>query len=103
MIPISVSDVIKVLDEVPIWKAMVGLPKRIAELERKVTALETAAGAKASVPTGKECPICGATMRVVKETADPDFAFAGVKVHQMVCGGCGEQTTRTFEPGKGYR
>jgi hypothetical protein len=103
MIPISVQDVIKLLDEIPIWKAVAGLPKRIAELERKVAALETAAGAKAAAPTGKECPICGATMRVVKETDDPHFDFAGVKVLQMECGECGGQTTRTFEPGKGYR
>ena len=103
MIPFSVSDAIKLLDEIPIWKAVTGLPKRVAELERKVQALETAASAKAAAPTGKECPICGATMKVVKETPDLHFAFAGVKTHQMVCGECGEQTTRTFEPGKGYR
>jgi hypothetical protein len=102
MIPISVSDVIKLLDEVPIWKAVVGLPKRIAELERKVTALETAASAKAAAPTGKECPICGATMKVVRETSHHEFGTFGVMVHQMVCGECGQQTTRNFEPGKGY-
>jgi hypothetical protein len=79
MIPISVSDVIKLLEEVPIWKAVVGLPKRIAELERKVEALETAAGAKAAPLTGKECPICGATMKVVKET--PHHTFGKIWRH----------------------
>jgi hypothetical protein len=102
MIPISVSDVIKLLDEIPIWKAVAGLPKRIAELERKVAALETTASAKAAAPTGKECPICGAAMKVVKETGHPQFGFAGVKSHHMVCGECGGQTVRSYEPGKGY-
>ena len=81
---------------------MAGLPKRIAELERKVAALETTASAKAAAPTGKECPICGATMKVVSEAGHPTFAFAGVKVHQMRCGECGSETRRNFEPGKGY-
>jgi hypothetical protein len=103
MIPLSVSDAIKLLDEIPIWKAVVGLPKRVADLERKVAALETVSLAAAAKPTGKECPICGATMKVIKETPDPDFAIAGMKVHEMRCDECGEQTTRTFEPSKGYR
>jgi transposase len=98
-----VSDAIKLLDEIPIWKAVAGLPKRVAELERKLAALESAASDIAAKPTGKECPICGATMKVVKETPHPDFAFAGMKVHRMRCGECGEETNRDFEPGKGYR
>jgi hypothetical protein len=102
MIPISVSDVIKLLDEIPIWKAVAGLPKRIAELERKVAALETTASAKAAAPTGKECPLCGATMKVVSEYPDPQFGFGSLMFHQMVCGECGGQTTRAFQPGKGY-
>jgi hypothetical protein len=102
MIPVSVSDVIKLLDEIPIWKAVAGMPKRVAELERKVAALETAASVKGAALTGKECPICGATMKVVKEVVEPGFEAATIKVHQMVCNECGEKTTRHFQPGKGY-
>jgi hypothetical protein len=57
------------------------LPKRVAELERKVAALETTASAKAAAPTGKECPICGATMKVGKETPHHEFGTFGVRVH----------------------
>jgi hypothetical protein len=32
---------IKLLEQIPIWKSLVGLPKRIAELEQRVAALET--------------------------------------------------------------
>jgi hypothetical protein len=58
--------------------------------------------AKLSAPTGKECPNCGVTMNVVKETADPHLGFGGLMSHQMVCNSCGRQTTRAFQPGKGY-
>jgi hypothetical protein len=39
MIPVSVSDILKLLDQIPIWKAVSGLPKRIAEIERRLEAL----------------------------------------------------------------
>jgi len=106
MIPFSVSDLIKLLDEVPIWRAVAGLPKRLAELERKVTELEAAIKAKSAtpvIPEGRICPICGSEMKVTSETAHPTFHFAGVKVHHMECTSCGNQTQRQYTPGKGYR
>ena len=102
MIPLSVSDVLKLLDEIPIWKAVARLPKRVAELERKVQQLETAASAKPSLPVGRECPICGAAMKVAAELAHPQFGFSGTKVHKMECPECGHKTERDFQPGKGY-
>jgi hypothetical protein len=80
----------------------VGLPKRVAELERKVQALEAASAAKAAAPAGKECPICGATMKVLGEFPHPTFDFAGHKIHQMKCEQCGHESQRDFTPGKGY-
>jgi endogenous inhibitor of DNA gyrase (YacG/DUF329 family) len=51
-------------------------------------------------PPGRECPICGATMKVLSESEHPTFGFAGVKVHNMECPECGNKTTRDFNPGK---
>lgn len=105
MIPFSVSDILKILDDIPIWKAVSKLPARVAELERKVQALEEALASSASKGArhaGRECPICDATMKVKAEHAHPEFAFAGVKVHEMECPECGNKTTRDFTPGKGY-
>lgn len=102
---ISVSDILKLLDQIPIWKVVAGLPRRVAELERAVGELQekfaTASSPKA--PSGKECPICGATMKVLSEWPHPNFGFAGRKIHALECSECGNKTNRDFEPGKGYR
>lgn len=106
MIPFSVSDLIKLLDELPIWRAVAGLPKRLAELERKVTELEAAVTSKPAtpaIPEGRICPICGSEMKVLSEHAHPTFDFAGVKVHHMKCVSCGNEAHRDYNPGKGYR
>jgi hypothetical protein len=99
MIPITVSDMLKILEQIPGWKAVAGLPKRVAELERRVQELETQ---KPHVPPGRECPICGAVMDVIDELPHPHFGSMGVKVHSMRCPHCEHKTSRDFEPGKGY-
>jgi hypothetical protein len=107
MIGISVGDLLKVLDQIPIWKAVSGLPKRIAELERRIDALESERladkRAASQVPSARICPICSATMKVISETAHPQFDFAGVKIHNMRCDECGQTASRDFRPGTGYR
>jgi endogenous inhibitor of DNA gyrase (YacG/DUF329 family) len=105
MIPFSVSDILKILNDIPIWKAVAGLPRRVAELERAVCELQekSASISARKAPMGRECPICGATMKVLSEVEHPRFGFAGRKVHNMECPECGNKTSRDFEPGKGYR
>ncbi len=102
LVPISVSDILKILDQIPIWKAVANLPRRVAELETKVAALEAIAGRAPPALTGRECAICGTPMRVTSETPDPTFGALGVKTHHMECAECGATTDRQFEPGKGY-
>jgi hypothetical protein len=105
LIPVSVSDLLKILDQIPIWKSLASLPRRLQALETRVAELE----AKASLPIAppidpaKACPMCGAEMKIVAETDHPTFHFAGVKVHQMSCPSCDYKVTRDFSPGKGYR
>jgi len=101
---ISVSDILKLLDQIPIWKAVSGLPRRVSELEKKVAELEGKIGdSTPGFQSGRECPICGASMKVLGEFPHPQFAFAGRKVHDMECPECGHKTRRDFDPGKGYR
>jgi hypothetical protein len=80
------------------------LPARVAALERAVGELQEKSGSPGSLkaPPGRECPICGATMKVSSELEHPTFGFAGVKVHNMECPECENKTTRDFDPGKGY-
>lgn len=64
MIPFSVSDIIKLLEQIPIWKQLKAIPQELEQLRRRVDALE----AKLASPPapGKECPACGArTLRVI--------------------------------------
>jgi hypothetical protein len=100
---VSVSDILKILDQIPGWKAVAGLPKRVAELEARVKALEGAGAGKPAVPNPKECAMCGATMRVNREEPHVHFGDMGVKTHLMVCDDCGHQTELMFTPGKGYK
>lgn len=106
MIPISVSDILKILDDIPIWKNIVVLPRRLAALEERIAALESA---KLALPPArvidpaKACPMCGTEMKVTAEHGHSTFAFAGVKVHQMTCPDCGYKASRDFTPGKGYK
>jgi len=106
MIPVSVSDMLKLLDQIPIWKAVSGLPKRVAKLERKVADLQEKSAGTIASPTresGRECPICGATMKVTLETPHRHFGFSSLKIHHMECPECRHKTTRTFRPGAGYQ
>ena len=77
------------------------LPKRLAELEARVAALEKGGPAR-SGPRPTECPRCGATMTFQSEHPHPHFAFAGVKVHKLHCDGCGFETTKDWRQDKGY-
>lgn len=101
---ISVSDIIKLLEQIPIWKTLRDTPKKIQDLEARMAALETAASAQRAlpkIPAAKACPMCGAEMKVTAERPHPSFAFAGVKLHDMACS-CGHKTERLFDPSKGY-
>jgi len=102
---IAVSDVIKLLDQIPIWKALRELPKRVTELEARVKVLEESATQRqiAAAPNALACPLCGTIMKVTRESPHHEFAFAGIKVHTVECPNCGHKTDRDFRPGKGYK
>jgi hypothetical protein len=105
MIPVSVSDILKLLDQIPIWKAVSGLPKRIAEIERRLEALENQAMLKTGPqkpPLAMICPICGGTMKVTEENPHPLLGVTGLKILSMTCEACGNKTERDFDPATGY-
>lgn len=102
MLPVSVSDILKILDKIPLWKSLAGLPKRVADLESRLKTLEEGRGA-ASGPGADQCPTCRAVMTCVAETDDPIFGRFGVKKHVFRCDGCGAERTRRWDPTSGYR
>jgi hypothetical protein len=98
MVPVSVSDILKILDKIPIWN----LPRRVSKLEKQVAELLDKAANAPSTPNGRECPMCGVIMKVLGEYNDPRFGFAGRRIHNMECPECRNKTDRMFQPGKGY-
>lgn len=96
MIGVSVSDILKVLDQVPGWKAVMGLPKRVKELEERVAALEARPAAKPA----EACPLCDAAMKVTAVDEDPIFGVFGQQRHTLTCVGCGHSEERKVDLAK---
>ncbi len=86
---LTVSDMLKILDNVPVWKTLVTLPRRVEALEKRLAALE----AKPAAPDWKTCARCGGAMAVTAEKPDPVFGDAGKKIFDLRCGACGHATT----------
>lgn len=91
--PLSVSDMLKLLEAVPGWKTLTTLPKRIAELEARVAVLEGR-----PTRTSAACPICGEAMKVTAVKPDHTFGEMGVQRHSLSCDACGHQEERQVDP-----
>ena len=81
----------KILDQIPIWKTLSGLPKRLADMEERVMLLESQHQVPPAVP-GEPCASCGArslrrTSRI-KATSGP-FAVFGRFNEVWTCSSCG--------------
>jgi hypothetical protein len=98
MIGVSVSDILKILDQVPVWKTLTALPKRLRDLEERMAALEATPPKKA----GEPCPLCDEPMKVTAVEEDPIFGVMGMKVHTLTCTGaeCSHTETRQIDPKK---
>jgi Zn ribbon nucleic-acid-binding protein len=103
MIPFSISDLIKLLEHVPGWKAVKALPERLTELEKRVAELEERDGDAAKPTAGLQCPLCEGAMKVVAERPHEHFDFAGVKTRSVECSACGHRSERNWSPKDGYR
>lgn len=93
---IGLSDITKLLEQWPTWKSLMTLPARVAVLEARIAALEAGNPAPGQMP----CTICGATLRVTAEAPHPQMGVFGLKVLTLHCDGCGQDTTRDFDPSK---
>lgn len=103
MIGISVSDILKILDQIPIWKSLREIPKRMEALEQRIQQLERGAIAPPKAPMkGRECSSCGEEMKLVSERDDPTLGPVGIKLHKLKCPSCGFDSDRQYSPGQGY-
>ena len=94
---ISVSDILKILDKIPIWKELSKLPKKVEELENRVAMLEKALQNNSA----NVCPSCGAqTFRVIKSEPHPMVGQLGIVNRTYECSQCGFKETHTVDPSK---
>ena len=79
------------LDRIPLWKRLTGMPDRVQALEQRIAALE----AQLSGKTGPACPICNAPgFKRVSSKADPAFGALGVMLDSYACASCGHTEDR---------
>jgi hypothetical protein len=92
---ISASDIVKLLDQIPVWKSLKALPARLAALEARVAALE-------NTPPQPEhllrCEICGKPAKVTNVRPHEVFDFAGRKVRTVTCE-AGHEIEYDWQPG----
>ncbi|MBK3745915.1 hypothetical protein G3A39_42975 [Paraburkholderia aspalathi] len=93
-------DILKILDQVPGWKAMKYLPGRVKLLEDELAALKEQMKAPAEKP-GDACPYCGKyAMRMAGSVPmGGRIGQLGVMRESWKCGDCG----KTLEKNTGHK
>lgn len=96
---ISVSDILKILDQVPIWKTVKELPKRIDALEAENKELRARLDSLLEAPRkaqGQLCPACGepAVRRKSSQPSKGPFGRLGARDEVWSCDACGDTESR---------
>jgi len=81
----TIGDITKLLEKIPIWKALKVLPERIEKLEARVDALDK----QLSDGVGEMCPSCGKrSCFVILSKPHPQIKARGVALRTMECKEC---------------
>lgn len=86
------------LNKIPIWKELTGLPARMKGLEARVAELENQLKAK---PTADACPICGTgALKVIAVGDHPTLGAVGVQERTLRCdnASCAHMERRMHDP-----
>ena len=90
-LPVSVSDMLKLLDKIPEWAGLKRMQARIDALEAKVAALAAQRAA------ADACPACGSALAFVSERPHPTFGRMGQRERTLKCSNCAYTTTRMVD------
>ena len=81
---VSLGDVVKALESVPLWKQLRELPRRVAALEARLAALET--GRRPDQPM---CPGCQVPLNYLREQKEAGpFGDLGARERIWQCSVC---------------
>jgi hypothetical protein len=90
---ISISDMLALLDKIPIWKQLKELPQRVESLEKRIAELENK-----PISTGDVCPKCkNKTFELISTRKHPVFGDAGVHERFYKCSKCEFEETKTAD------
>lgn len=96
---ISVSDVLKLLDQLPVWKTIKLLPQRVDALEKENAVLKQRLDELLAEPNqaaGEVCKACGepAVRRISSKPSSVSFGRLGARDEVWKCEACGDTETR---------
>jgi len=94
----TIGDIVGLLEKIPIWKRLKGLPDEVDALKARVAALE--AGLK-KAPAGEPCPLCETgQLKVTAVTPHHTFGDMGIQERTMKCDNtaCGHTESRMHDP-----
>ncbi|WP_321891735.1 hypothetical protein [Paraburkholderia tropica] len=87
MFSISASDLLKVLEQLPVWRKVVSMSNEIDALKKRIELLEQT---QQQVPKADQCPKCrGLAFRLQETVPDPTFGALGVQRSLYKCSSCG--------------
>ncbi len=97
----AIADVAKLLEQIPIWKRLKGMPAEIEGLQARVAALEALVKTR---PAAETCPLCNSgSLKVTSVKPHPIFGdVGGLQERTMKCdnSSCGHTETREYDPNK---
>ena len=91
---LTISDILKLLDKIPIWNQLKNLPAKVEKLELRIAELEN--------PQPKsqhdQCPKChDYSFELISSEPHPDFGEMGVKNRLYRCSNCDFKETKFIE------
>jgi len=91
---ISISDMLNILDKIPIWKQLKALPAKVEALEKRIAELESKPSSNDDI-----CPKCKQkTFELISSQKDETFGELGVYERLYRCSSCGFEETKLVDP-----